>query len=574
MRVARVKVNHETDTLSLRHLTVALGSIPLLYFPYARVSRKETQESGFQSIQMDYHSRRGVSIGLPYQASIGSSVPLTFTVSYLSKRGPQLKLNMFKNPSQLAITWVPRDQQYDGRSSSQEIQRVDSKSFDPSNRWHLGVSHEDAYGPWTIKIALDQNSDVDYWRDFRSVRHGSGILANDSHATLMYLKDTVRARFTAQRISSTVIKDQYVARVPEIDLLFSPRWKWLYFESNANYAAYRSNSGLTSEILRSESELDRQYASQLVSVRRRLGAFGFDAQLGYSRASTRYRDEMNTLKDSRNQTHRSVLASIHFDRFVKNRVGEFRQTLEPKIYFVDLDYAEVQPIPYAFDDSKLSFNRQQLFSTKTNTGLHAIDGARKVTIGATTAIWRPSSSSKVASAAIGWIHHFEGISGNGNSAEQLGFEGQVKRGQFGLSVQHLISGTTNLPDESNLLLGYYDDARFVAELTYAQRAYVAMEQASANIQKRLNSNWFFFAHLIRNLDLDQDIDRFIGLSYDNCCFNLRLMYRQTIEVGLHLAEETSNFDRGISLQLVFKGLFTVGSRIDRVLQRKSLRGLY
>ena len=57
------------------------------------------------------------------------------------------------------------------------------------------------------------------------------------------------------------------------------------------------------------------------------------------------------------------------------------------------------------------------------------------------------------------------------------------------------------------------------------------------------------------------LESFVGLEYQNCCWGLRLVYRN------YLASRDGESDTAIAVQLVLKGLTNVGDSADRLLER-------
>lgn len=574
LRATKLRVDYEKNTASLRNLRLTLGGMPILYLPYARISRSDRQDTGFQTPVVDFHSRRGLSVGIPYTFRLSKDVPMTVIANYLSKRGPQLYMDASKGPTRLSMTWIPADQEHNGTESRKSFQaRNPTESFERGNRWHVGLDHTTVHGPWSIRMNIDQSSDVDYWRDFRSVRHGLGILANESTIDVRLSSDSWKANLMAQQFTSTIIADERVERLPETNLHWMPRWGKLSFETHLNYASFNRDQDATLIDFVGHNKLRRRHVGQTANFRHRWHAVELEGNLGFTETSFEYEADSNTLEFTRSQWTQSFNGSIPMARSLVWGELEWRQTLEPKVFLLKRDFVPVGSHP-RFDDTSLVFKSQRLFTAQRQSGLDYIPGAKSVTVGAETDLWRIDSSRKVASGAFGWIHHFDGLHGTGVSHDQFGIDARLKLGVVGIAMQHLESRTDELPNESNAMIGIYGSGNFLVELAYADRSYAAARQSSFSLQKKLGTNWFLFAHHTHDLDQKRNIDRFLGLSYDNCCLNVKWMYREAIDLGLNPNISEATFDRGISLQLIFKGLMSAGSNIDNLIRRKSIRDLF
>lgn len=574
LRATKLRVNDEKNTASLRNLRLTISGIPILYLPYARISRPDRQDTGFQTPVVDFHSRRGLSIGIPYTFRIFGDVPVTVTANYLSKRGPQLYTEAFKGPTRLTMTWIPTDRAHNGTESRKEFRAQNpTASFERGNRWHVGFDHSTDQGPWSLRLNIDQSSDVDYWRDFRSVRHGEGILANESTVDISILSDSWQASLLAQQFTSTIIADDQVERLPETNFQWMPRWGKFAFETHLNYASFDRELVTDSVNSADGNQLRRRHVGQTANFQHTWHALDFESTVGYTKTWFEFDADSQAMESIRAQWTQSLTGSLLLARSLDWGELKWRQTLKPKIFLLKRDFVPTGNYP-RFDDTSLVFKSQRLFTARRQSGLDYIPGAKSVTVGAETDLWRIDSPRKVASGAFGWIHHFDGLNGTGEKHNQIGIDARLNIGMVGLGVQHLESRSDALPNESNAMIGVYGSGNFLVELAYADRSYASTRQSSFSLQKKLGNQWFLFAHHTRDLDQKRNLDRFVGLSYDNCCLNVKWMYRESIDLGLNPNNLKVTFDRGISLQLVFKGLMSAGSNIDNLIRRKSIRDLF
>lgn len=574
LRAAKLRVDDHKKTASLRHLRLTVGRIPILYLPYARISKPDRQETGFQTPVADYQSRRGLSVGIPYTFRIRDDVILTMTSNYLSKRGPQLHTEVEKGLSKLDLTWIPADRAHDGTQSRKSFRvQYPTGSFSRGNRWHIGLDHSGDRGPWSIRVNIDQSSDVDYWRDFRSVRHGQGILANESTVAVQFLNDTWHANVVAQQFTSTIIADQKFERLPETNLHWTPRFGKLALETQMNYVSFNRDRGKNSVQYPQHTDLRRRHVGQLASYRHTWNAVEIAGKIGYTKSWFEFDHNKKTSEFIRTQWTQSLGASMHMVRTLVRGNSAWRQTLEPKIFLLNRDFVPAGNYP-RFDETTLVFKSHRLFSDRRQSGLDHIPGARSFTVGGETDLWRVDGTRKVASAGLAWIHHFDGLYGTGLEHNQLGIDARLSLGSVGIALQHLESKSDSLANESNATIGIYGSGNFLIELAYADRSYASTRQSGFNLQKKLGVNWFIFAHHTHDLEQKRNIDRFVGLSYDNCCLNVKWMYRESIDLGLDPDSTELTFDRGLSLQLIFKGLMSAGSNIDNLIHRKSIRELF
>jgi len=580
LRISKLRRNEEKQFTSIRHLRLKLGPVPILYLPYFRMSQREQSPTGVQAPEVTYHSRRGLDVGLPFRFVIGENLPVSLVPGYLTKRGPQFEIRLFELESLFQFSWVPEDLEHNGKVSRDTFFRTNPQgSFEPGRRWHLGWTRSHELGPWLLDIEIDETSDVDYWRDYRSIRHGGGILANQSKVKLGYASRDWMAQLHAQQFTSTLIPNESVARLPELVLQWRPRFGDFFLETHLNYAEYLRRSPIGFEdalILPSESRtshLSRDHKGQFVTFKRRQGAAELEAKVGFSSTSFDFETDSLNLQNTRDQWTRSLLGTLYMVHSQGDAGSKWRRTLEPKIYYLHRDFPTATQIP-RFDTSRLRYTTTRLFSDRHYTGLDEIPGRKSVTIGTTFESWNTESLNKVISGGIGWIHHLQVPFDSIQSEDQLGAEFQFRAGRFGVSLQQLFGDTELTPDETNLLLGYYGEDLSRVELTYADRNYASIEQFSVNLHKQLSSKWMVFLHSTYDIENSQSIDRFLGLSFDNCCLNVKFLLRESIDVGEISSNAPVTFDRGASLLLTFKGLFSAGSDINNLLAKKTLHDLF
>ena len=60
---------------------------------------------------------------------------------------------------------------------------------------------------------------------------------------------------------------------------------------------------------------------------------------------------------------------------------------------------------------------------------------------------------------------------------------------------------------------------------------------------------------------EQVLEQFYGLEYESCCWGLRLVGRR------YISTRDGTSDSSIGLQLVLKGMTSVGTKADRLLER-------
>ena len=102
----------------------------------------------------------------------------------------------------------------------------------------------------------------------------------------------------------------------------------------------------------------------------------------------------------------SLDSGLTFERDTDFRGRRFRQTLEPRLYYLYVPYRDQSKIPL-FDTGLADFNYAQIFSENIFNGGDRIADANQLTLAATTRMLSPSSGQEVLKATVGQRYYFE-----------------------------------------------------------------------------------------------------------------------------------------------------------------------
>ena len=106
----------------------------------------------------------------------------------------------------------------------------------------------------------------------------------------------------------------------------------------------------------------------------------------------------------------------------------------------------------------------------------------------------------------------------------------------------------------------------------SQRTQPVNEQANLSAYYPLTENWSVFGALEYSLEANNSVEDMIGLEYDDCCWQVRMLYMRYIDTASGLPDfENPDFERALQFQFVLKGLGGFGGRVDNLL-RDMIRG--
>jgi len=89
----------------------------------------------------------------------------------------------------------------------------------------------------------------------------------------------------------------------------------------------------------------------------------------------------------------------------------------------------------------------------------------------------------------------------------------------------------------------------------------SLEQTDVSMSWPIAANWNFVGRYNYSLRDNKSLEQFYGLEYESCCWGLRLVTRR------YVSTRDGSQDSSIGIQLVLKGMASVGTRSDRLLER-------
>ena len=117
-------------------------------------------------------------------------------------------------------------------------------------------------------------------------------------------------------------------------------------------------------------------------------------------------------------------------------------------------------------------------------------------------------------------------------------------------------GTT----KSEARLQYRPATDRVVNLSYRYRR-DSLEQGDLSWSWPLTSRWNFVGRYNYSFRDAEPLEQFFGLEYESCCWGLRLVSRR------YISTRDGTRDSSVGLQLVLKGMTSVGTAADKMLER-------
>jgi len=547
LRAQELEIDRESGIGEATHTTIYVQDVPILYLPYFQFPVDDRRKSGLLTPSMGYGSENGLSLLQPVYWNMAPNYDMTITPALYSKRGAQLNTEnryLFEdNRGQIDLSII--DDQDAGET-----------------RWFQQWQHSVAL-PLDIKgnLLLAETSDDDYFNDFSSV-------APEYNST-RFLERYLRFHRTEQLWQAelkwqdyqildhdTKLKNRPYNSLPRVSLDLQPE-PWLgelttpvSFEW-ANFKRDDSVDGKRTHLVTSlgwNSENSWYF-------------FRPDLQLAF----TDYQLQDNPGGDSQHRAlpTLSIDNGLIFDRSAGSE-GQWRQTLEPRLYFLYTPYENQDDIP-DFDTSVASQTYRNLFRNNRFNGADRIGDATQVTFGLASRLFDNASGDELLSMRIGQIYYFKD--------RRVTLNGKPKDNTT--STSDIITEVDFRPD-STITLGtrvVFDPQQDELvdrdlSLSYSENGVAAnlgyyytenkLEQALVSLAYPLNERWEVVGKLHHSLKDNKPVENLLGINYQSCCWGLKILAGQSGDYR----SDFSDTQNSIYFEFTFKGLSQAGQDID------------
>lgn len=390
IRAASISIDNEEDIGQAQSAVLSFKGLPILPVPAFTFPLSNRRKSGVLPPTFGIDNVNGVEVTLPYYWNIAPNRDATFTPSVMSKRGVDLgaEFRYLESKYQGAFkgNFMPADQ------------------LRGTNRWGYSLTHGgaletglQAIGTLGVSLSLNRVSDDNYWRDFTRVSPGlmQRLLPDDLNLSWSSgnLSSSLRVlKWQTLQDAASPITPPY-DRLPQLTLRYA-RLNLSGFDLalDADATRFESDRSLTGQPnarrVFSQAELSRPWVwpAGFITPRLRLHAtnYQFDAALTNGKTSA-----------SRVLPTFSLDGGLVFERDTSFFGRAFRQTLEPRAYFVYTPYRDQSALPN-YDSGVNDFNFATIYTDNAFVGNDRISDSKLLTVGVSTRLLDPDSGAEAA----------------------------------------------------------------------------------------------------------------------------------------------------------------------------------
>lgn len=544
LRVRELEVDSSRNVGVAYNTTVFFLGVPILYSPYLSFPLDNKRKTGFLSPTFGTSGKSGFEVSLPYYWNIAENRDATLTPKVFTKRGVQLGGEVrYLEPSflgQLEGEFLPHDRIRD------------------RDRYFLGLRHsQQLWRGWSAAINAQKVSDDDYFRDLSTkiAATSQTNLARDaivaygddqwsfSARTLAY--QTLQDPLTPVPIPYRIVPQLVASGINENLRGFDGR----FFGELANFRHPTLVNGQRLIV----------YPSIAFPLRR---SFGYvTPRFGYH--YTRYNLDENAKgleEASRALPITSVDAGVFFDRPLQWGGRAFQQTLEPRLYYLNVPYRDQSRLPN-FTTAESDFNFAQIFTDNRFVGGDRIGDANQLTLGLTSRLIESATGLERFKAALGQVYYFrpqrvtlEGPPRDAKSSDVLALVASQMSPSvsFDLGWQYtpnlkssekVTIATHYLPVPGKIINAAYRYARNAPDRRIEQVDFSTQWPVGRNISALARWNW--------SIEDRKLVEGLAGFEYNAGCWQVRAVAHRFITA-------TQQYSTSFLIQLELSGLSRIG----------------
>jgi len=633
-----ITLNPATGFGTATNATLRVKDIPVLYTPYFYFPIDDRRQSGFLAPSFSTSSDSGFTLVTPYYFNLAPNYDATLYPRYMAKRGLMMEGEFrYLTPGsegQLGASYL-NDENDDRKDQSDYADR----------RWMINWQHKGGMDTRLLsEVDYTRISDPYYFQDLQT--DIIGVERRDyvnQQGALTYRGQGYTARLNLQSYQLATVSDVTpYDRLPQLTvdgaLPFRPAGLQFgyhteavrfdrdlrsggFFDKDGNFSDRRLDENITGLNRANGDRLDLEPSVSLP----------MEWTYGYIRPTLKYKYTQYDLDlDSTGKRQMaaagqsfdssqnisvpitSIDSGLYFDRNTQMFGTNYRQTLEPRLFYLYVPYEKQSDIP-VFDTGESVFSYASLFRDNRFSGGDRIGDENKLSLGVTSR-WIEDNGFERQRFAIGQAVYFKDrkvqlpdINYRDRDEAQANVSPYALEYEYRFNRDWRFTSDFNWdPDSRSTRSGsamfhyqpednpnkvvnagfryrddtiHYDTAtgrwQFGGDYgTPGQANYVKdyykIQQHDFSVIWPLVPQWNLISRWQYDYNRNRTLEAFGGFEYDNCCWKLRLINRYWVDYDEYSqnAPENEKGDRGIFLQIVLKGLGgVVGNKVEGFLDK-------
>jgi LPS-assembly protein len=554
IRAKDIDLDTQEGVGTAKGVSLRFKGVPILYSPHFSFPIGDARKSGVLAPSISAGGRSGNEIRVPFYWNIAPNYDATITPRLLTERGLQV-----------AAQFRYLTNRMDGQAYAEHL---NNDSMFNDSRTMVQLQHRTMFvNGWRNRIDFREVSDSQYFEDLggslsvSSITHLNRSLNFDYHTDTLSLFGQIQDFQTIDEAIQPI--DEPYRRVPQ--LIVRGRWpdKWLgmQFGLDGELVNFERDVGVTGWRFNMAPSLELPFSRSP----------GWFVTPAVSVDHTRY-DLSNTLPGQVSDPTRTVpIGSLDVGMVLERGLGgsmsDRIMTLEPRVLYVHIPHRDQDELP-VFDTISPDLNLVSLYRTNRYLGVDRIADTDQVSVGMTSRLLDAGSGRELVTATIGQTRYLSKsevvLPGEPVSLDETSdYIAEVRFGlsqnlnfDFGHQWGEQERGTT----QSQARLQYRPAGNKILNLSYRFRR-DSLEQGDLSWSWPVSSQWNVVGRYKYSFRDEEALDEFLGIEYESCCWGFRLVTRR------HISARDGTRDSSIGLQLILKGLSSVGTGADKMLER-------
>ena len=616
-----VTLNPATGFGSATNVTLRVKDIPVFYTPYIHFPIDDRRQSGFLAPSIGSSSDNGFSVQTPYYINLAPNFDATLYPHLMTDRGllmeGEFRYLTRSSEGQFGAAYL--DDSNDDRKLQSEYE---------DQRWMYSWQNRTGLDSrWLAEVDYTDISDPYYFQDLDTNLNINQPDHLDQRGTLTYRGNTYTARLNMHAYERATVADiTPYERLPQLTLdgrlpfqpgglNFAYKTEFVSFQRSLRNGNFINEDGNPEQwyddrlrgLTRAEGErlhlepgvsLPLNWSWGFLKPSLKYAYTQYDLDLDGRGQSTLASYESFDSSQNRSVPIFSVDSGLYLDRNTQWFGKDYRQTLEPRLFYLYVPEEDQDDIPI-FDTGESSFSYSSLWRENRFSGKDRIGDANQVSLGVTSR-WVEPNGFERQRFSIGQAFYFEdrkvqlrGIDYRTRSSATADVSPYALEYMYRYNQDWRFTSTFNWDPDSHstrsgsamwhyqpadnpgkiVNLGYRyrnDTMRFdqaTGEWTYGGdygtpgtpeyiKDYYKINQHDFSVIWPVVPQWSVIARWQHDYSRSRTLEAFGGFEYDSCCWKLRLINRYWIdydETSLN-PDRNDEPDRGIFLQIVLKGL--------------------
>lgn len=544
-----IELNPSEGFGTAENVQIRIHDVPVFYFPWLRFPLNNARQTGFLFPSFGISGSKGLNVSAPFYWNIAPNYDATITPNYVQQEGAGFDLEL-RHLGKYGQTTYEQSTFDDNAEGEQTLRKL--KTDQQLNKY------------FSTGLLLEDNPTEDKFPDTNTTSLGE----QDNYERSGYLS------FNNGNFSSTAKVRRYQTPDPSNDKPFD----WLpRLDASYRYATdlidYSIEGQYTDFYDPDENDFDGQRTVANQDIKLNLsnawGSFTPGILLQNRQYSIHKYTTNSDYDTSLNHVSTYFDSSATFERSILNNDKTWRQTLTPKLSFLNSPYEDQSLIP-DFDASTPVLNYSQAFSHERLSGNDRIGDTQQFTLGIESRLYDENNNERWAF-KLGQIQYlkdrFVSVSGTTSSNTPIA---DSSTSPLLASVTYTGSDRFSLTANANYDIGDGNSTltQVIVKLKPVDEVKIDLSylytidnedsdddanQTNIGTIFPLNQNWSMFLQHTYDFMGNRSTKEVAGLGYENCCLKVSASYQRWLN-------DDSVFENGFFLQFSLRSLSSVGAK--------------